>query len=243
MNKEMQERVLRLDPSEIVIWGNGQEEILNLSNYDSKFNGRYAVNNSTICIVDFDGTVYAAPYSMSLARLLNSNGFAETYFYVPFSNGDKPKNKEVRWRELRAMADDERRKNFKAECEAYCDKNGIGKIPTAILENCFKMPRTGVEVKSHQGYRNTYFPMIHNECLDCIGVEYIGKYCYNNGRIVFVYRDGNTYIAKSGCALAEILRSNGYRESRFFVPLSNSEQIVDSAIAAKWENLPKITEA
>ena len=44
--------------------------------------------------------------------------------------------------------------------------------------------------------RSTIRSAITGNFLDCIAVERLGHYTTNNGRVVFVYRNGKTYVAK-----------------------------------------------
>ena len=69
-----------------------------------------------------------------------------------------------------------------------------------------------------------------------MSVEKIGHYCTNNGRVVFVYRDGHTYVTR-GYWIKRELDKAGYKESSLFVPFSNGEQITDSFLAREWERI------
>ena len=228
---------IRVTPEMIAVYPQfSQEEALNLSELAPKFNGCYATNNSTVCFVS-ENEIFVTPYTRATMRTLRSAGFCEKYFYVPFSNGDYPKSEQFKWNALRENARQSYEEDFVADCNRYCDEHGFGEISEETLQRCFKMPSTGVHVK-HLYFEDFYYPIINNLCLDCIGVERIGHYCSNNGRVVFVYRDGGTYVAKGYKILAE-LRSAGYKEMGLFVPFSNGEQIQDPVLRAKWEALSK----
>ena len=64
----------------------------------------------------------------------------------------------------------------------------------------------------------------------------LGYYSMNNGRTVFIYRDGHTYVTK-GYWVIDKLKKAGYQRGSLFVPFSNGEQIVDPLLAAKWESI------
>ena len=51
----------------------------------------------------------------------------------------------------------------------------------------------------------------------------IGKYCWNNGKVAFVTRDGSYYVTPYCFDVADYLRDNGYVEGSIFVPFSNGE--------------------
>ena len=210
-----------------------KEESLNISELAPKFNGCYAANNSTVCFLT-ENQIFVTPYTREGMRILCSEGFRRENFYVPFSNGDYPKAEQFKWNALREMAHRSYELDFIADCEAYCDKHHIGEISKETLERCFMMPRTGVKVK-HFYYESVYYPIMNEGFLDC-HCDNLGHYCTNNGRVVFVYRDGHTYVAKGYKILSE-LRAAGYTEKGLFVPFSNSEQIQDPVLRARWESI------
>lgn len=213
-----------------------QERTFNFSDLAPKFNGCYATNNSTVCFVS-DNEVFVTPYTRSVIASLRSADFREDCFYVPFSNGDYPKSEQVKWNSLREKARQSYVDDFVEDCIAYCDSHHIGTIDDETLRNCFQMPSTGVKVK-HLNFENCYYPIINSNCLDCIAVDRIGKYSTNNGRVLFVYRDGKTYVAKGYKILSE-LRAAGYTELPMFVPFSNGEEIQDPVLKARWESITK----
>lgn len=212
-----------------------QEEALNISELVPKFNGCYATNNSTVCFVT-NNEVFATPYTRLVIQTLHSAGFCEKHFYVPFSNWDYPKSEQLKWNTLREKARQSSKADFVSDCEAYCDKRHIGAISKETLKNCFEMPENGVQVKRFY-YDDTYYPIMNQSCLDC-RCENLGHFCYNNGRVVFVYRNGKTYVAK-GYKILNELRAAGYTESGLFVPFSNGEEIEDAVLNARWESITK----
>lgn len=213
-----------------------QEEVLNISELAPKFNGCYATNNSTVCFVS-DNEVFVTPYTRIAMRSLRSAGFCEKYFYVPFSNGDYPKSEQIKWESLREKARQSYAGDFVEDCISYCDEHHIGTISDETLRNCFEMPSTGVKVKRLY-FEDCYYPIINSTCFDCIAADCIGRFCTNNGKVVFVYRNGKTYVAK-GYKILKELRAAGYTESGLFVPFSNGEQIQDDVLNARWESINK----
>lgn len=199
----------------------------------SKFNGCYSVNNSTVALVS-DKMMYVAPYTRPLIEALA--GFEKKSFYVPFSNGDYPLKYQYQWNCLRNAANEAYKEDFIADCEEYCDKHHIGTIGEEILQNCFEMPENGVRVK-HIYYEDVYYPIMNQTCLDC-NCEKLGTFCYNNGRVVFVYRNGKTYVAK-GYKIIPELEASGYRRAGLFVPFSNGEEIKDPALRQRWDSISK----
>ena len=213
-----------------------QEEALDVSELVPKFNGCYATNNSTVCFVS-DNEVFVTPYTRVTMNSLHAANFCEKYFYVPFSNGDYPKYERTQWNTLLEEARRSHAKDFADDCATYCDEHHIGTIKEETLKNCFIMPSTGVRVK-HFYFESCYYPAINSEVLDSTAADSIGHFCTNNGKVVFVYRDGKTYVAK-GYKILEELRAAGYTEKGLFVPFSNGEQIQDYVMRERWESITK----
>ena len=64
------------------------------------------------------------------------------------------------------------------------------------------------------------------------------RYAKNKSVIVFVYRDGRTYLAKGWWVLRE-LNTSGYQCTKeFSVPDFKSEDITDQALKEKFDSLP-----
>jgi len=233
----LKEEAVRIYTGMVVVFPQfSQEEVLNVSELAPKFNGCYAMNNSTVCFVT-DNEIFVTPYTRIVMRSLRSAGFRQEYFYVPFSNWDYPKSKQFRWNSLREKARQSYEEDFTEDCVSYCDEHRIGTIREETLRNCFEMPSTGVRVK-HLYFENCYYPIINSSCFDCVAIDNIGHFCTNNGKVVFVYRNGKTYVAK-GYKILNELRAAGYTESDLFVPFSNGEQIQDSVLNARWESITK----
>lgn len=212
-----------------------KEETIDMAEIGLKFNGCYATNNSTICFV-IDHEVFVTPYTREAMSLIRNAGLVERCFYVPFSNCDYPKNEKYKWQNLRELARDSYDRDYEDDCIKWCDEHGIGELSEETIECCFRIPRSGVPVK-HPYYETTYYPACtEGSCMDCSVVDKLGHYCTNNGKVVFVYRDGHTYVTKGFWILDELCHA-GYKESGLFVPFSNCEQITDPYLASQWEQV------
>ncbi len=222
----------------VVHWHNtSKDEVLDVSEVALKFPGCYATNNSTVCFVNNQGKVFVTPYTRIALQTLNDAGFKHSNFYVPFSNSDMPKKEKSFWLMLREDARQSYKNDFVYDCNNWCDKHHIEAIRDESIKACFCMPSDGVPVKSH-GFDDRYYPICNQTCLDCTVVDRLGKYCTNNGKCVFVYRDGNTYVAK-GYWIIDELRIAGYSECGLFVPFSNGEEITDLRLKSVWGAIPK----
>lgn len=221
-----------------VIWPqDGREETIHPQETTSKFNGCYAVNNSTIAFVS-NHRLFVTPYTRSAIKTLVNNGHAKSNFYVPFSNCDYPKHTPDYWRALRQAAYQEYLKDNIRDCCEWSDEHGIGSISDDLLEQALEVPDGGLPFHSPRGYDDTYY----GECscgMDCVATMRLGKFCRNNGVVAFVYRDGHTYLARGYKKIIPALTAAGYTETSFFVPLSNGETITDVALASKWESLKR----
>ena len=218
-----------------VYWSqDGKTETLVLPSIRSKFNGHYAVNNSTICYV-YRREVYVTPWTQSAERTLLKAGLSEENFYVPFSNWDYPKNEEQRWVGLWKKAMESYILDYEANCAKWCCRHHIGALAENTMRRCFRIPSDGISVK-HPLYETDVYPACGGEiCMDSTVEDKLGRYCSNNGKVVFVYRDGHTYVARGYWILSE-LKDAGYTEGSLFVPFSNGEIIVDPVLAKRWED-------
>lgn len=221
----------------VAVWPQyGTEEKVNFD--CATFNGEkvYSSNNGTLAFI-IDGTLYVTPSTRNAFRVLDEENFVEKYFYVPFSNGDFPKREWYIWQELRTRANQSHYEEFLEDCADYCDKHGIGALDESFLNNAFEIPRSGVRI-IHLGYEDTIFPIITSNLLDSYAEDKLGSYCTNNGRVVFITRDGKTFVTK-GYKILDILREAGFREKGIFVPFSNGEKILDPVLAEKWKQVKK----
>ena len=65
----------------------------------------------------------------------------------------------------------------------------------------------------------------------------IGKFCWNNGRVAFVTKDGSYYVTPYCFDVADYLRANGYVEGSVYVPFSNGDVPEDENLRSHWKNL------
>ena len=207
------------------------EEVINVSKIIAFYPGCYAIKNSTIAYV-YGARFYVTPYTRRIMQILKENNFSEANFFVPFSNWEYPKYEEEKWDLLRKKARKSYEEDFVNDCLAYCDEHNIGIIREENLQNSFKMPNDGVEVTG-----NRYYPVIKNFFLDSYSVKKIGTYSARNGNVVYVYRNGYTYVTKGYSIISE-LRKAGFRENRaLFVPFCNGEEIRDPSLKKKWDSI------
>lgn len=186
-----------------------------------------------------DGEIYAAPYTRSLVQLLNQAGFRNGSFYVPFSNGEHPYSRKTEWESLLLTANIAALKDFEEDAKAWCDDHHIDSIDENLLKSCLRIPRGGIPVES-SGVYSIYYPRLNETCVDIVAINCLGSYSYNAGRIVFVYRDGHTYISKDP-SIMDVLEKAGYRRGDFLVPLSGSEKITDAYLKYLWDNIPEVS--
>lgn len=209
---------------------------LNVSELTPKFEDCYAINNSTVSFVS-GHEVYVTPYTTFAITTLCNAGFRERSFYVPFSNGEYPKEEMEKWNLLREKARESYVMDFVKDCCAYCEKNNIGTLNQHTLKNCFKMPESGVKVRQ-KGIEKCYYPIINGTFFDSNAASYIGCFCVHNNVVVFVYRNGETYVTK-GTDIQQELIGAGYTKADMFVPFSNGERIMDPKLRASWRAITK----
>jgi len=218
----------------------GEEESLDLSELVPKFNDCYAVNNSTVAYV-LDNELWVTPYLRSVVLTLKMMQFKQSEFYVPFSNGDYPKEEKERWSLLREHSriklHEDMQQQFKNFCLKFSISAGIKELSDEVLKKCFKIPSNGFKVV-HRYYEDYVYPLV-DEWSDYSKVEFcLGHFCMNNGIIVFVDNQGNSWLAK-GYKILKVLQDAGYTERSIFVPLSNGEDIQDEYLRNCWKNLEK----
>lgn len=201
-----------------------------------EFPGCYSVNSLTIGIVLDDGKFFAAPYTSHLEHLLKDAGFKKASFNVPFSQGEYPLLQKEKWDNLREKAHQSYVEELASNSMAYCDKHGIGSISDDVLSNCFEMPEEGIYVK-HTCFETRYYPLIiSSPVFSYKAMTKLGHFGKSNGKVVFVYRNGKTYVAK-GYKIIDILTSAGYTDTHEFVPFSNNEHILDPEYAKRWASI------
>ena len=215
----------------------GHEVTLSVDFFIAKFNGHYSANNSTTIGFICQNRYYVTPYTARAIATLVENGFIEASFYVPFSASDYPKREAKRWKFLQEKAKKTPEENFSAECEKFCNEHHIGALPPLVMKKSFMIPVEGLRVK-HVCYETHTYPVITQFKLDNLARDSLGTYYMNNGIVVFVYRDGHTYVTK-GYKVLQYLNDAGYREKCMFVPFSNGEEIMHDAFREKWESIRK----
>ena len=224
---------LAVTDTTVVVWPQlNEEHMLHVEEMVPKFPGCYAANNSTVSFI-YNKCFYVTPYTRKGMEALREARFHENYFYVPFSNGDYPKDEQHRWNVLRAKARRTFEEEFLEECHSYCDSHGIKDLSNEVLRKCFEMPESGIMVK-HLHYQAVYYPILVNNQFN---PEKMGVFTCNNGLLVFVNRDGRTYVGKSKRVEKDLIAA-GYRETNdLFVPFSNSEQLVRPRLDVldRWE--------
>jgi hypothetical protein len=123
------------------------------------------------------------------------------------------------------------------DCAKWCDSRDIEPLLDERMENCYRIPRDGVAVRQFD-YETRYYPICDEPYLNYRTVHKLGQFSSNNGKVVFTYRDGHTYVAK-GYSIIRDLIANGYKEAALFVPFSNGEVIIDREEKIKWDNVTK----
>lgn len=212
-----------------------QDEPIFVAGMLSKFNDRvYTMNNSTISYIS-EGQFYVTPYTRDAMAALREEGFRDAGLYVPFSNGDYPRDAQERWEELWRDAKASYKAYREQECSEMSAKRGIGVI--AKLDRFFCIPDEGMTVRYPQGHIGFHYALCSDGMGSC-GYEYLGKFCRNNGVVIFVHHDGRTYLAKGYKVIQELLEA-GYVESSFMVPMSNNEVIEDGYLQRTWESIRK----
>ena len=201
-----------------------------------KFSGCYATNNSTAAYV-IEQEVYVIPITDFVMKAFKEAGLVKNVFWVPFSNLEYPVKEKKEWEYFLKNSRDIRKREFVEQCCAYCDQNNIRVLEDEVLENTLKIPQKGIETK-HLRYNSIVYPIIKSNLLDDISTNSIGHYQSNNGVVVFVYRDGNTYVTK-GYKIITKLEEAGYKRGMLYVPFSNCEEILDQIYAEQWKSVKK----
>ena len=239
IKKLLEEYSLKISEETIAYYPQfGEEETLDFSEIVSKFNGRYAVNNSTICFI-IEGEAYVTPYTRGMISIIEDIGLKQADFYAPFSNWDYPLNEKDKWEDLRKKAEKKTAQEFADECFRLSWKKGLREISSGALENCLSIPPKGLEVKHNiHNYRGMIMPVITSSIADSMIEKALGTYSANNGVVVFAYCDGNTYLTK-GYKIIAFLDQAGFEKTDMFVPLSNGEELTNPVMQLKWLNISK----
>lgn len=232
----LKEEAIRVYTGMTVVYplNNHEESLYDISYLETGYNCCYSKGNSTIAFVR-DNQVFVTPATYSVIHSLKAAGFRKVTFSVPFSNWIcYPKLQRNKWKELQRKAFQDSKAFFREECSLFCDDNNIGSLSDSILKNCFQMPDAGMTIEYPSHATDCYVPIINISFLDDFALQLLGKYSFSNGLVVFVYRDGKTYVTK-GYKILDELRSAGYTEHRIYVPFSNGEKIQDINLKAQWD--------
>lgn len=237
--EDLRQHSILIAPGTLVCWPQtGNEEEIYPTETVAKFNGRfYAANNSTVAYV-MGEDLFVTPYTRITMSILQEADYEKVNFYVPFSNCDYPKYAAERWADLRKWAYQTYLEDYARDCNEWSDQHGYGAISDEAILSTLCVPETGIPFHSPRGYDDTYYGECLGACLDASAIMKIGTFCRNNGVVAFVYRDGNTYLAR-GYRITTDLANAGYKERSFFVPFSNGETITDAALAAHWADLKR----
>ena len=229
---------LRVESGVVTISNNSKELVLDLSDLVPKYNGYYSIEGKTICFV-YNNEIYVTPFTRVTQKTLIKSGFMKENFIVPFENGSYPKQDRLLWLKMREKARLSYIKDFEDDCIEYSNSHCIGEIPKEFLDNSLEIPPTGIQV-SHNLYDTSYNPIIVGYNFDFVAINNIGKFCANDDKVIYVYRNGKTYVTKGYKIIPELLE-NGYSDSCFRIPFAKGEEIIDPIIREKWKSIKKLS--
>lgn len=241
-----------------------RREILDVSSLSRNFNGCYANSNMILAFI-IENRVFVCPKTKQKIETLVEAGLKKADFYVPYSeNEEYPLENEEKWVFLLEEQKRVLEAEFIGECEAFCDTNNIRKLSDEILEKCLEIPKDGIAIsidtarnehnphvvgfrgvlandperKKMKTHKTVYYPEIKitGEHFNNRVARKLGTYCTNNGKVVFVYRNGKTYVSKF-YDVVKALQEAGYIKVPMLVPLSHGEVITDPDLKAKWDSL------
>lgn len=213
---------------------NKRKERINITDEVMRYENCFSINNSSVAFV-YGGEFYVHPYTNGLIDSLESEKLKKAEFDVPFSKWDYPESESEKWFGLLKQARKEHEDEFRCSCIDYCLNQGVTNLQEETLSKCFEMPDEGVHVQ-HVYFSDCYFPVMNEKFLWEGNKGKLGKYCTNNGVLVFVHTDGRTFATRN-LKILEELEKNGYRESELLVPFSRGEMIKDPFLRNRWENL------
>lgn len=230
--KELINDSIQITPGMIAIWPseNNREEPIPV-NVTADLEHCFYTNNGTLAYIA-KNTLYVTRTTKKAFTALAESNFNQKSFYVPFSNGDLPKGEINKWNQIKKLQQEEGENDFIQDCLDYSDTNGIGELD---LSNCMEIPEYGLEVESCAFTKaTTYYPIFAGKFFQASCTrERIGTYCYNNGTVCFIYRDGRTFLSYGYKIISE-LEQAGYKKQEFFVPLSNGEKLTNLHWASVW---------
>lgn len=228
----------------IVCNTNNDEEIaVDMTDVVLAFDNCYSTNGRVICFVH-DGEIFITPYTRSRIASIKRTGLVKKYFDIPVKNEYAfPKHKKERWFFLWELAYEDYDRDYKERCAEWCDVTGVCReLNDRIISHCLRIPREGIEVQRPSA-NGTYYIVSHYKpiCDESrfapLPVRQFGLYC-DGPNVVFVYRDGHTYIAKGHWVVKELERVGGYTKCNLYTPFSAGEKIIDPYLANRWEKLP-----
>lgn len=204
---------------------------------------KYDYNNGILAFVGEDGSYYVTPFCGDIIPLIEEEGYEHKKLYVPFSNFDIPSDEKLAklWEELRTEAIklfkqnqiERENENIAAIAAAKAEDQGLQELPAETYEESLEIPINGLETTSMFSHENQLTkPVEYDQMEKCLGT-----YTQNNGLIAFVDDKGKTYVSPFSEKTKSSLETAGYKMGYIWVPLSNGEEIVDPAIAAKWEQM------
>lgn len=197
---------------------------------------RYDYNNGVVSFTDEAGQwvlpsidILGHDITAALEKLHYKKGL-----WVPFSNGDKPKDFMERWLTLQDIQSQQSEAHRQKTFKEYCEKNSIQEIPDEFLEMYFlEITPQGMETRFFDK-TDTYRPESISE-FGGLDIQKLGTFCQNNGVIRIIDSKGRSFVAPvSGTINQKYLKSLGFRENSMFVPLSNGEILVDEWMANRW---------
>lgn len=197
---------------------------------------RYDYNNGVVSFTD-EGGQWVIP-SIDIAGHDITSALEQLHYkkglWVPFSNGDMPKDFMERWLTLRDIQHQQSEAHRQKYFKEYCEKNGIQEIPDEVLERYFlEISPQGLETQ-HFDQKETYRP----ECISEFGgldIKKLGTFYQNNSVIRVIDTKGRSFVAPvTGTINQNYLISLGFKEVALYVPLSNGEIPVNDWEKNKW---------
>lgn len=217
----------------------GITEIIDMSKLVSRFGDKeiFAIGprRQVICYI-YKDVAYATPFTREALAILKEAGFHQECFYVPFDSGEYPVYEAREWESLERRAEETRKIYFSFDCVRWSELHNIKPLSHRVFKKCFEIPPEGMLIRNAL-FDERVSPMLNQSAPDSRMSEYLGRYSYNKGIVVFVSHDGRTFIAK-GYGLVSKLKRAGYRETGMFVPMSNYGQLIDPVLREHWESLP-----
>lgn len=208
----------------------------------------YTQNNGVVSFVD-GGKVFVTPYSRRRLAALVEAGFREGgNLWVPFSNGDIPKDslQAKMWENLQKEAGRERVEDYENDCAKLAKAKHIKPLDENFLQEfCIRVPAEGLEIQKYERPAQRHYPAFSafipfdEERLRLA----IGTYTANNGVVAFIDHRGREYVMP-GFHKLDILEAAGYKNyAMIWVVMSNGERFVDPYLQSKWAGLKKAADA